>query len=252
MTKEPRQGTGALTEFHEGDLVLQVGTLFKVLWRRFWVILLTVLVCVSVAVGYSLQQPPVYQASIKILVGQDQGLVVDPAQAVNLQTLTSTLSEAVTTRPVGKRVVRDLDLDDPPSTITAGTSAEVIPETLLIEVTYTDTEPRRAQRIVNAIGEAFSEQVAEMSPEASALSATVLEGAVVPQAPVSPNPTRSGFIAFVVGIMLGVGLVLLLDYLDDSWRSPEEAERVSGVPTLGVIPEFESPKGSRAERYGTF
>jgi capsular polysaccharide biosynthesis protein len=241
MIEEPRQGTGGLAEFHEGDLVLQVGTIFRVIRRWFWIIVLTTMVCVGVAVLYSLQQPPVYQASIKILVGQDQGIVVDPVQAVNLQTLASTVSEAVATRPVGERVVRDLDLDYSPSTITAGTSAEVIPETQFIEVTYTDTEPRRTQRIANAIGEAISEQVAEVNPQASTISATVWERAAVPQSPVSPNPTRSGLIAFVVGIVLGTGLALLLDYLDDSWRSPEEAEHVSGVPTLGVVPEFESP-----------
>ncbi len=222
------------------------------IWRRFWVILLTVVVCVSAAVAYSLQQTPLYEASIKILVGQDQGLLTDPAQSESLQSLAFTLSEAVATEPVGELVVKRLDLGWPPDAIVAGTSAEVIPDTQFIEVTYTDTDPRRAQRIVNAIGDAFSEQISEVSPKVSGVSATVWERAEVPQSPVSPDPGRNGLTAFVVGIMLGVGLVLLLEYLDDSWRSPEEAEEVSGVPTLGVVPEFERPKGSRAERYGAF
>ncbi len=252
MINGPRESTSRLVELHEGDLVLQVGTVFEVVRRWFWVILLTIIVCVGLAVGFSFQQPPLYQASIKILVGQNRGIVEDPAQALNLQTLALTLSEAVATRPIGERVVRDLDLDYSPEAIAAGTNAEVIPETQFIEVTYTDTEPRRTKRIVNAIGDAFSEQIAEVSPQVSAVSATVWERAAVPQSPVSPNPERTGLIAFVVGAILGVGLALLLEYRDDRWRSAEEAEQVSGVPTFGVIPEFEGPKGGRADRNGAF
>jgi hypothetical protein len=38
--------------------------------------------------------------------------------------------------------------------------------------------------------------------------------------------------------MLGIGLAFLLEHMDDRWRSPEEVEQVSGVPTFGIIPEF--------------
>jgi protein tyrosine kinase modulator len=37
-----------------------------------------------------------------------------------------------------------------------------------------------------------------------------------------------------------VGLALLMEYLDHGWHSPEEVERVSGVPTFATIPEFSS------------
>jgi capsular polysaccharide biosynthesis protein len=38
--------------------------------------------------------------------------------------------------------------------------------------------------------------------------------------------------------MLGLGLALLAEYMDDSWRSPEEVEQITGVPTFGAVPEF--------------
>jgi capsular polysaccharide biosynthesis protein len=41
-----------------------------------------------------------------------------------------------------------------------------------------------------------------------------------------------------LGLMLGIGLALLMEYLDYSWRSPEEVEQISGVPTFATIPEF--------------
>jgi capsular polysaccharide biosynthesis protein len=49
-------------------------------------------------------------------------------------------------------------------------------------------------------------------------------------------------LALVAGGALGVALAFLLEYLDDSWGSPEEAEQISGVPTFGVIPTFKVSK----------
>jgi capsular polysaccharide biosynthesis protein len=47
--------------------------------------------------------------------------------------------------------------------------------------------------------------------------------------------------------MLGVGLAFLLEYLDDSWRSPEEVEQFLGLPNFGTIPHFDvSSNGKRA------
>ena len=54
--------------------------------------------------------------------------------------------------------------------------------------------------------------------------------------PVSPKPLRNGLLALMIGAVLGTGLAFLLEFPDDSWRSPAEAEQISGVPTFGVIP----------------
>jgi len=64
---------------------------------------------------------------------------------------------------------------------------------------------------------------------------------------VTPNHERTGLLALLLGLMLGAGLALLLEHWDDSWHSPEEAEQISGVPTFGIIPEFQ---GSRDKTKG--
>jgi len=70
---------------------------------------------------------------------------------------------------------------------------------------------------------------------------------VTPNVPVSPNPTRYVLLALAAGLMLGVGLSFLLEELDESWRSATEVERVSGVPTFGVIPEFETMRKGKGK-----
>jgi len=149
----------------------------------------------------------------------------------------------VTTLPVAQGVVEELDLSSRNAeslleNLSAEQGIEGI-ESTFIEVTYRDTDPQRAQLVANTVGQVFSEQIEELSPSASGVTATVWEPAVAPETPVSPDPLRNGLLALVFGVLLGAGLAFLLEYLDDSWNSPEEVERVSGVPTFGIIPEFE-------------
>ncbi|HUP85935.1 MAG TPA: polysaccharide biosynthesis tyrosine autokinase [Acidimicrobiales bacterium] len=55
--------------------------------------------------------------------------------------------------------------------------------------------------------------------------------------PVRPTPARNAVVALFVGLILGVGLAFLRDYLDDSLKTKEDVERaVPGVPVLGLIP----------------
>ena len=122
---------------------------------------------------------------------------------------------------------------------------EQIPETLLIQVTYTDTSPERAQRVANTVGEVFSAQVSKISGETNGVSATIVEPAVMPNSPANRDFVLNVIIALVLGLALGAALALLLEYTDDKWRSAEELERTFGIPVLGAIPAFEVPSGEK-------
>lgn len=64
--------------------------------------------------------------------------------------------------------------------------------------------------------------------------------------PVRPTPARNAIVALFVGLILGVGLAFLRDYLDDSLETKEDVERaVPGVPVLGLIPDLTGWKDKR-------
>ena len=218
----------------------------QIIRRRIWLITLIAGLFVGAAIGFSLLQTPVYEAKIKILVGlqRDGGAVPVNlgSDIAGLQQITLTMAEAVDTRPVAEAVTDELNLQESPEDLLEDLSAQQMPNTQFIEVSYKDTKPRQAQRIVNRIGQEFSEQVSDVSPSANAVTATVWERAITPQAPISPKLLLNGLLALVVGGMLGLGLAFLLEHLDDRWRSPEEAEQIFGVPALGVIPSFKTFK----------
>lgn len=246
MDTEPRPSTPGETT--GGEYAFSPKDLFRVVWKRLWVILLVSLTLLAAATGLSLNQTPMYQASTEILVGQDpqtdqSGML--SSNIMGLQELTPSMVEAINSNRVAEKVVRDLDLQVPPEAVLGNMSVEQVADTQFIEITYRDPDPERARQVANALGEATSEQTTEVAPANSFVTVAVWEPAETPVAPASPDPFRNGALALVLGLMLGLGLALLLEYLDDSWQSAEEVERVSGMPTFGVVPKFESRRKSK-------
>jgi polysaccharide biosynthesis transport protein len=64
---------------------------------------------------------------------------------------------------------------------------------------------------------------------------TIVEEAVIPTRPISPDIRMNVFISAVIGLVLAAGGVFLMEYLDDTIKNPEEIEKVAGLPTLGMI-----------------
>jgi capsular polysaccharide biosynthesis protein len=230
----------------ENEFVFSLRPILNVVRKRLWIIVLVMVLFSGVAVVHELQQPPLYEASIKILVGREGQLINNPNDVIGLQGMTNTMATAVATRPVAEAVIRQQGLRLKSKGFLENLSVQAIPETQFVEARYEDSNPERAKRVANAIGTTFSGRVSELDqPGGAAITATVWEPAVIPADPVGPTPLRDGIFGLVLGGMVGFGLVFLLEHLDDSLRSPEEVEQISGVPLIGVIPVSETAKGKR-------
>src|SRR6266404_717325 len=72
----------------------------------------------------------------------------------------------------------------------------------------------------------------------------IINAARVPTSPSEPNIPRNLAFALVLGVISGVGLAFLLENLDNTVRTPEQAQAISGLPSLGMIP-LGSKSGSR-------
>src|SRR6266567_1321825 len=64
----------------------------------------------------------------------------------------------------------------------------------------------------------------------------VIDPAITPSAPIKPNKKKNLLLGLLVGAMLGIGLAIFQEYLDDTIKDAEEATRAVGLPLLAVIP----------------
>jgi capsular polysaccharide biosynthesis protein len=224
--------------------------------RRMWIVILVPLLTVSAAIGVSFLQQPVYDATAKV--------VVSPRAAASQQdNLSNTISGlqvlAIEMEAAGlnRSMVEEIvDTQGEPSTVSEAdinnnlTIAQ-LEDTRFLTLTYSDTERNRAQEVVNNAAEIFAREAPEASGVADYAAVKVSANAGVPPAPEDPDLLRNGLGALVIGLMLGVGLAFLLEYIHlRGLHSPEKVEQVSGVPTFGTIPNFEAAR-AKMRRRGT-
>lgn len=103
-----------------------------------------------------------------------------------------------------------------------GKSDELAAELQLLTGTYTTLAEKLEQLRIN-------EQL-------ETGSGRVVSDAVVNRSAVAPNPTRNAVLGLAMGLALGLGMAFLYEYLDDTIKSSEVAEKVFSAPVIGTIP----------------
>ena len=78
----------------------------------------------------------------------------------------------------------------------------------------------------------------QLAQAIAAASIGLGESASLPTAPVSPKTTQNVLLASILGLVVTTGAVFLKEYLDRSVKTPEDINKLTGLPTLGVIARF--------------
>ena len=68
----------------------------------------------------------------------------------------------------------------------------------------------------------------------------IIDSAETPQDPVKPNKKRNLLLAVILGLGMGFGLALFLEYLDNTIKLPDEIKEELNIPFLGAVPAFAS------------
>jgi capsular polysaccharide biosynthesis protein len=167
-------------------------------------VLAAVLAACAVA-SASLQQTPTYEASALVWVDWRQ-----EGRWKTLQyrepPLTQEIMHTMGTRGAAQEATQRLELQMDPDELLDKLTVEQVENTGFISLTYEDTDPVKASRIVNTVGEVFSDFV---STSSSSFTVTVWEKAAAPETPVSPHPLRNGFLTLVTGLALCAGTVVV-------------------------------------------
>lgn len=130
----------------------------------------------------------------------------------------------------------------------------------VLNISVEDTDPHRAALIANKVAEVFQREIPSIM---NVDNVNILSEADVPEdlSPVSPKPLLNIAIAFVVGLMLGVGLAFLIEYFDNTIKTEQDIEKYLELPVLGVITtfdmedmqkkrDFKSLRGERRVKHG--
>ncbi|OAT80997.1 capsular biosynthesis protein [Bacillus sp. MKU004] len=211
--------------------------LMNTLQKRIKLILLITLTAVLVSGGVSFfLLTPVYQSSTQLLVNQsksEQSVYNASEIQTNLQ-LINTYNVIMKSPAILDKVINDLDLnmtvDQLNSKLTVGSQQD----SQVVNVSVTDTDPYKAAEIANKTADVFQQEIVKIM---NVDNVSILAKAEVgeSQSPIKPKPLLNIAIALVVGLLAGVGLAFLLEYLDNTVKTEQEVEKLLGLPVLGSI-----------------
>jgi capsular exopolysaccharide synthesis family protein len=289
---------------------VELAKVFTTIRRYFLLILASTAVAATAGYLAQRQQPSMYASSATVIVGRAfEDLNPSNSEFFAGQQLAATYTEIATRGPIKEAAMSALELNGLPYY-----TVSQVPNTNLLEIRVSDTDPRRAQAVANELARqlvalspgaqgkldperrafidkqiqemeigieettaqivaqkelisglysardlaAAEEQIAALERKLSGLQSTyasligyleggvntvqIVEWAEMPGRPVDAGGLRTILVLAAMGLMLGLGAALLLEYLDDTLRSPQDVQENLSLPVLGGIPRKAGPE----------
>ncbi len=171
---------------------MELNRYLSILWRRKWVVVVTLLAAVvAVAIGHS-ATAPIYSAAATLRVAASVTGIQTSAVYTNTELLKNTYAEIATSRPVLDELAERLGTDRLPDL-----RAEVVPETELIQITARGPDAKLAANAANTLADILIEQSDQLYMGGTVNSAKVL-AAQVDEAKVNLDKMREEYEALIV------------------------------------------------------
>ena len=181
---------------------------------------------------------PTYETSTKVFIGKEEsnqeGYNTNDIQMY--QKLLQTYAETIKTNEVVQAAINNTEADLTVSAVKGALTVTPVSDTQILQIKYQNKNPEVAKEILESITNEFVILAKELVPNGNV---RVIEAVQLPENPVAPNKKMNIAIAFLLGLMVSVGLVFLIEYLDNTFKSKEELERELDIPVVGIIPEVE-------------
>ena len=213
----------------------------RIIRKRWRIIIAAMLVVLAGAALATALSPKVYEAQTQLFVstsgGNDSGALLQGSNFT--QQRVKSYADVITTPKVLDPVIAKLGLDTTASKLGTHITATVPLDTVLIEVAVTDSSPRQAAEVADAVGKQFTSTVAELEAvsetKPSPVKISIVKTPTVPTDPISPKPTRNLALGVVLGLLLGLGLALLRDLLDTTIKGEKDCAEVTDATVIGSI-----------------
>lgn len=220
------------------EQVIRLDELFEALKKRWFMIVSITLIAtlISAALSFFVIKPK-YEASTKVFIGKDEGenQAYNQNDVLMYQKLMKTYSEAIKTKDLVSRSLRGTNLSLDPNDVLQNLSVVPVTDTQILQIKYKSNNPQEAKLVIKELTDEFIKTSKELVPNGNI---KIIEEVQLPEKPISPNKKMNIAIAFLLGLMVSVGLAFLLEFLDNTFKSKEQLERELDIPVIGVIPKI--------------
>jgi Capsular polysaccharide biosynthesis protein len=219
---------------------IDLKSLFQAILKRWWVVVSLTVAALAIGTIYSfIILKPIYQSDTSIYIGKNadtQSTTIMYNDVLLNDRLVNDYRELVKSRLIADEVIKELNIKDiTAEKFAAKLSVTSKKDTRLIVISATDNDPEFAKTLADKVAEVFQKKAESIM---KVENIQLIDKATVAQSPVKPNKKVNLAISFILGLMIGIGVVLLIDYFDDTIKTPDDIKKYLDVPVIGTIPLF--------------
>lgn len=222
------------------EQVISISEIFEALKKR-WILIVSITLVATLISGVLsfFVIKPTYETSTKVFIGKEEsnqeGYNTNDIQMY--QKLLQTYAETIKTNEVVQAAINNSkNTDLTVGSVKGALTVTPVADTQILQIKYQNKSPELAKEILENITNEFVVLAKELVPNGNV---RVIEAVQLPENPVAPNKKMNVAIAFLLGLMVSVGLVFLIEYLDNTFKNKEQLERELDIPVVGIIPETE-------------
>lgn len=221
------------------EQVISISEIFEALKKR-WILIVSITLVATLISGILsfLVIKPTYETSTKVFIGKEESNLegYNSNDIQMYQKLLQTYAETIKTNEVVQAAINNTGADLTVKDVKASLTVTPVSDTQILQIKYQNNDPEVAKEMLENITNEFIVLSKELVPNGNV---RVIEAVQLPEDPVAPNKKMNIAIAFLLGLMVSVGLVFLLEYLDNTFKNKENLERELDIPVLGVIPSID-------------
>ena len=186
---------------------------------------------------------PKYEVSTKIFVGKaEQEEKYNNSDVQMYQQLIKTYSETIKTKDLVGNAIKNVNTIKTTGQVLGNITVTPIANTQILQVKYKDDDSKEAKEILSAITNEFINTSKTLVTNGNV---KVIESVEEPKIPVTPKKYLNISMGIVIGLLAGVGISILLETVDNTFKDRDEIERVVGIPVIGIIPNQEFTRERR-------
>lgn len=221
------------------EQVISISEIFEALKKRWTLIVSITLVATLISGVLSFFViKPTYETSTKVFIGKEETNLegYNSSDIQMYKQLLQTYAEMIKTNEVAQAAINNTNSDLTVKDVKGSLTVTPITDTQILQIKYQNKNPEVAKSILENITNEFVVLAKELVPNGNV---RIIEAVQLPEHPVAPNKTMNVAIAFLLGLMVSVGLVFLIEYLDNTFKNKEQLERELDIPVVGIIPDVE-------------
>ena len=197
-------------------------------------IMITVGICLIGCTYGLFIQKPMYSSYTTVVLGgsENSTSTISQSDLTLAKNLVDTYAEIVKSRRVLDQVIKELNLDISYESLHNKVAVTALNNTEIIKITVSDEDAIMAKNIANVTAKYFADEVEDLY---NLNNVNILDEATQSEKPYNINVIKQAIVYFMIGFVIGAGILFVIFYFDRTIKSPEQIEQKIKLPILGSV-----------------